>query len=64
MYFQKYFNNLRNNNEDYIQIIYEYLWENYGEIIFAIEQNFFRGKKGNYFWKKPIFYWLIFSNNQ
>jgi len=33
-------------------------------LFFAIDQFFLSGKKGNCFWKKPIFSWLTFSNNQ
>ena len=40
----------------------------YGKIMekffFAIDQKFLSGKKGNYFWKKSIFYWLTYSYNQ
>lgn len=37
------------------------LWENY---FLQLTKKFLRGKKGNYFWKKTIFYWITFSNNQ
>lgn len=46
----------------------EILFNNIGKIMeklfFAIDQFFLSGKKGNYFWKKTIFYWITFSNNQ
>ena len=47
-----------------MEILFKKYLNIYGKIMennfLYMTKNFLRGKKGNYFWKKLIFYWLTF----